>query len=118
MERIKVKKETVLETLKKNKKIHRDEFEDAMEGWIKKCKDKLQELIDGLNSENARSIKIEVYLPKPVSYEKEYDKAIKMIEYEIRNEIEISANDFGKYFLDEWAWKENFLSNTGLYKVK
>ena len=63
-------------------------------------------------------IKFDIHLPKPVSYEKEYDKAIMMIEYEIREEIEISNQDFSKYFQDEWSWKENFFLNTELYKNK
>jgi len=117
METIQVKKETVLEILKKNKELHHKEFEEAMEGWINKAKNKLERLLTILNSSEARdAILSEVHLPKPVSYEKEYDKAIKMVEFEIRSVIEISSSDFEKYFLDEWAWKEHFLSNTRMYK--
>jgi len=116
MEKIRIKKKTVLAILRENKERHCLEFEEGMAGWVSKAKIKLEELLAGLNSDKARSIKIEIYLPKPISYEKEYEKAIKMIEYEIRDEIEISTQDFNTYFLDEWNWKENFLSNTGLYK--
>jgi hypothetical protein len=116
MEKIQVKKETVLEILRKNKETHRTEFEEAMTGWIEEAKKKLTGLLYQLNSNKASEVKFEVYLPKPVSYEKEYEKAIKMVEFEIRDTIEISNSDFERYFLDEWAWKESFLSNTRLYK--
>jgi hypothetical protein len=116
VEKIRIRKETVLEVLKENKAKHCLEYEEAILGWISKAKTKLTDLLTELNSDKARSLKIEVYLPRPVSYEKEYEKAIKMIEFEIREEIEISTQDFDKYFLDEWSWKENFLSNSGLYK--
>lgn len=116
MEKIKIRKETVLEILRENKAKHCIEFEEAIIGWISKAKIKLTELLAKLDTDQARALKIELYLPRPVSYEKEYDKAIKMIEYEIRDEVEISTQDFDKYFLDEWNWKENFLSNSGLYK--
>lgn len=116
MEKIKIRKETVLEILRENKAKHCIEFEEAISGWVSKAKTKLTELLAGLETDRARSLKIEIYLPRPISYEKEYDKAIKMIEYEIRDEVEISTQDFDKYFLDEWTWKENFMSNTGLYK--
>lgn len=116
MEKIQVKKETVLEILRKNKEIHHVEFEEAIQGWIEEAKKKLTELLDKLNSDKASETKFEVYLPKPASYEKEYDKVIKMVEFEIRDVIEISSADFEKYFLDEWSWKESFLSNINLYK--
>jgi len=116
METIQVKKETVLTTLKKNKELHHKEFEEAIEGWVNQAKNKLEGLLILLNSSEAREVKFEIHLPKPVSYEKEYDKAIKMVEFEIRDVIEISSSDFEKYFLDEWSWKEHFLSNTRMYK--
>jgi len=116
MEKIQVAKTAVLEVLRKNKETHHTEFEEAMQGWLEKAKKKLNNLLEQLNSDKASEAKIEVYLPKPISYEKEYDKAIKMVEFEIRDIIEISSSDFEKYFLDEWLWKGDFLSNTGLYK--
>jgi hypothetical protein len=116
LEKIKIRKETVLEILRENKAKHCIEFEEAISGWISKARIKLTDLLSDLNTDKARSLKIEIYLPRPVSYEKDYEKAIKMIEFEIRDEVEISTQDFDKYFLDEWTWKENFLSNTGLYK--
>lgn len=118
MEQIEVEKSVVLKVLKDNKEAHKKEFEEAMSGWIIRAKAKVQEILDTLNSEKASETKIELYLPKPISYEKEYEKAIKMLEYEIRDNISISSSDFNKYFLDEWAWKENFLSNTELYKSR
>jgi hypothetical protein len=115
---VKVEKAKVLETLRQNKKIHHEEYEEAMNGWIVKAKEKMLDIITQLQSEKARETKIEIHLPKPVSFEKEYEKTIKMIELEISNEIEISNEEFEKFFLDEWEWKHNFLSNTMMYNKK
>lgn len=123
MESIKVKKTTVLKALKTNKQRHHEEFEEALYGWADEMKKKLNDFLDKLklsiqDPSALEKIVFNVHLPKPVSYEKEYDKAIMMVEYEIREEIEISSKDFSKYFQDEWSWKENFFSNTELYKSK
>jgi hypothetical protein len=115
-ESIRVKRDTVLETLRKNKELHHAEYEEAIEGWIQKAKNKLNTLIEQLNSDNAREVKFELYLPKPESFEKEYEKALKMLELEIRDEIDITKQEFDKFFLDDWDWKDNFLSNTTMYK--
>ncbi|MDD5650050.1 MAG: hypothetical protein PHF86_06505 [Candidatus Nanoarchaeia archaeon] len=118
MEMIKVKKVTVLEVLNKNLAQHEKDYEEALLGWIEKCKVALHNILDELNSDKARETVIDVRLPKPVSYAKEYQKAIKMVEYEVRDEVEISSHDFDKFFLDEWDWKNSFLSNTAMYNRK
>jgi dsDNA-specific endonuclease/ATPase MutS2 len=115
-ESIKVLKTTVLKTLKENKENHVKEYNEAVEGWVEKAKQKVQNILDQLNSNKAKETKIEVHLPKPVSFEKEYTKAISMLEFEVRDEIEISKHDFDRFFLDEWEWKDNFLTNTTFYK--
>jgi len=115
-ENVHVRKETVLSTLRCNKEIHRKEYEEAMKGWVEKAIVAVTKVLGELKSDKARDAKVEVYLPKPMTYEKEYDKAIKMIELEVRDEVEISTSDFERFFLDEWSWKRDFLSNTGIYK--
>lgn len=119
MERIKVKKETVLDILKKNLVQHQKDYDEAVLGWIEKAKGELKKILEKLDLPNAIETKIDItYLPKPNSYVKEYEKAIKMIEFETREEIEISEVDFERYFLDEWNWKSSFLLNTTMYKNK
>lgn len=117
MERINVKKETVLDILKKNLVQHQKDYDEAVLGWIEKTKSELKKILEKLDLPNAIEIRIDsIHLPKPNSYVKEYEKAIKMIEYETREEIEISEVDFERYFLDEWNWKTSFLTNTTMYK--
>jgi hypothetical protein len=117
MEHIKVKKETVLDVLKKNLAQHQKDYDEAVIGWIEKAKVELKKILEKLDLPNAINTKVDITnLPKPFSYVKEYEKAIKMIEFETREEIEISEADFEHYFLDEWNWKSSFLTNTTMYK--
>lgn len=113
---VRVNKIKVLETLKSNKEMHHKEFEEAIEGWITKAQDNVTAILIELKANNARDVKLDIHLPKPISFEKEYEKAIKMIELEVRDEIDISKHDFERFFLDEWEWKDAFLSNTVMYK--
>ena len=116
-ESVKVLRIKVLNTLKTNKEQHRKDFEEAMTVWIEKAKEKVKDVLSQLNSDKASDVNLSsVNLPKPVSFEKEYEKTIKMIELEVRPEIDISSYDFERFFLDNWDWKNNFLSNTMIYK--
>ena len=115
-ESIRVRRDKVLTTLKQNKEMHCKQFEEAIEGWIDSAKAKAFEVLQELQSDKARETDILIHLPKPVSFEKEYEKAIKMFELEVRDEVDISNSDFQRFFLDEWSWKHDFLSNTIMYK--
>jgi len=117
MDHIKVKKQTVLDVLKKNLAQHQKDYDEAVIGWIEKAKIEVKAMLEKLETVDAIDTRIEIAkLPKPMSYVKEYEKTIKMIEYETREEIEISEADFERFFLDEWNWKSSFLSNTTMYK--
>jgi len=51
------------------------------------------------------SNKLHVHLPKPISHVKDYDDAIKMIEFSCDNIIELDQPDAKKLLLDDWGWR-------------
>ena len=61
--------------------------------------------------------KFKVLPPAPVSHEKEYDRAIRMLELSIENEITVEEAVFNQLVLDEWHWKNNFVAAGALYKT-
>jgi len=117
---VRISRLKVLDTLKTNKELHRKEFEEAMTGWIEKTKEMVSKISVQLESDKASETELSIFnqFPKPLSFEKEYERAIKMIELDVRLELDISSNDFDRFFLDEWAWKNSFLSNTQIYKSR
>ena len=52
----------------------------------------------------------------PVSYEKEYERAIKQLEYSVDSIIELDEMTFNQLVLDEWSWKRDFVASASFYK--
>lgn len=52
------------------------------------------------------------WLPEPQSYEKSYSKALRMLELSVDDTIEIPADTFNQLVLDEWEWKQNFVTTS------
>jgi hypothetical protein len=57
-------------------------------------------------------------LPAPKHYEKEYNRAIRMLELEVEKEIELEEAIFNQLVMDEWQWKDSFIGTNSLYKSK
>jgi hypothetical protein len=47
-------------------------------------------------------------LERPVNNSDSYEQAIKLMEWETRDKIELSINDFECYVQDNWNWSRSF----------
>ena len=111
---INVKRFELIDALNNNKKKHVEDYDDAFKTWKEEVIVKLKELLDKFSSDPKTPL--EINLPEPVCFVKEYDIAIGMMELEVNEIIEISEQDSRRFFLDQWSWSQSFLSNTMLYK--
>ena len=113
MEIVKIKKSVLLETLKENRKAHRSIFEEAQEGYRAEA----IRLLDKALTIAKKGGKINTYvrLNAPIDQTKDYDRAIKMVEMSVDENIEISEGDFACYILDDWNWKESFVATNAFY---
>lgn len=116
MNTVKVKKSELLKTLLANREKHRKKFDDANAGFQKKLLAKLEKLIR--TARRGDYIKDSIGLSRPVSYLEQYDTALSMLRMSVDDVIELDREDFAKYVLDDWAWKEHFLANSSLYTKK
>jgi hypothetical protein len=53
--------------------------------------------------------------PVPRSYVAEYDQAIGMLELHTEPEIDLGAEDFRRFVLDDWGWKQEFAATNASY---
>jgi hypothetical protein len=113
MENMKYPKSKLLEILKENRGKHRQIFEEACEGFKKRAVELLEEKLT-LARKGDRVI-MQFSLQQPVDQTKEYDRAIKMLELCIPAEIELDESDFANYVMDDWAWKQQFLTSNSSY---
>ncbi len=54
----------------------------------------------------------------PRSYEREYDRALAMLELSLTDPVELSEDDFSRFILDEWEWKDDFLETLASRRIQ
>lgn len=113
MEIVKIKKSVLLETLKENRQAHRTIFEEAQIGYRAEAIRLLDKALQ--DAKAGRKINTYVRLDAPIDQTKDYDRAIKMIEMSVDENIEISETDFACYILDDWNWKHSFMTTNAFY---
>lgn len=51
----------------------------------------------------------------PENHTKDYERAIRMMQASIYNEVRLSEQEFDSYVLNNWEWKEKFLASNSYY---
>jgi hypothetical protein len=117
MNSVKVDRKKLLKIVTDNKEKHVTDFNESVEDY-KAAAVKLAEA----NLELAKSGDLEkisrmrAVPQKPVSYEQNYTRAIRMLELSVDKEIDVEEDVFNQLVLDEWAWKNAFVASASLYK--
>ena len=116
MNTITVSKANLLETLKKNREEHRGLFLEAQKGFrkavIATLDQRLQDARDG------KKIDLRIALPEPQDYTGEFDTAIKMLEWDTGDEVELTMHDFQRYVENQWEWRDAFTRTSGAYLTR
>lgn len=113
MRDIVVKKEDLLNKVRVNRDAHRDIFLRAQEKYREAIIAELDRMLEDARS--GRKISRFISLPEPEDHTEDYDRAIGMLEMELRGEIELTETDFAIYVLDQWAWRKAWASSTASY---
>lgn len=110
MDKIRVNKTELLETLRRNREDHRRIFEEALEGFRREAIAELEQKIKDLQAGKHRT----VYISKPVprDHTSDYDRAIRVMEMTVDDIITLSERDFAQYVMDNWGWQREFVRNS------
>lgn len=117
MRNVKIEKSRLLETIKDNLEKHIELYNESVEDYkalvLKIYTNNLKIAKTG-NLDKFSEMKNRPVAPE--SHEAEYKRAIKMLEFEVDEIVEIDETTFNQLVLDEWSWKENFVSSSAFYK--
>lgn len=117
MDSIKMNRKELLEIVKENQKKHVLEYDESVvdykAGVVKLAKANLKLANSG---ELEQIAKIRTVPTPPRSYEKEYGRAIRMLELSVEEIIDVDEHTFNQLVLDEWAWKQQFTAMSATYK--
>ena len=116
---VRVKTAQLKETLRSNLEKHRREYNEAREGWIAERKEAMATLSAATAAcakESTKKTREEVRdtfhawnnLAAPRDHSGDYEQAIALMEWETRDEIDLSINDFECYVRDNWNWQREF----------
>jgi len=112
MNLITVKKDRLVEILKKNRETHVKIFLEVYEEYRKELIEWLELALE-LAHVRGRIDTPDNYPSEPRCYVKSYDLAMAMLEMSVDETISLSEQDFRRYVQDEWEWKDDFyLSNS------
>ena len=119
MKTVKLDRFTLLGIVKHNMATHVSMYEESITDYIA--------LVGKITAENAKLAKtgvlesiakIKAVPNAPVSYKDSYVRAIRMLELSVDDTIELDESTFSQLVLDEWVWKNPFLTSVGMYKTK
>ena len=138
---IQVNRKELIDTLKKNRELHIQEYEIAKKGYRETLRKKIissfDEAISSIEKKRLsmlswaesltdaeiskvndyftllNGINLEMRVPR--SYAKEYDAAIDIAAWDVRDVLELSYAEFQCFVRDEWDWKQEFQQTSALY---
>ena len=113
METVSVKRDELLETVKKNRDNHRTVFKKAQAAYRKRMIQELDLML--ADAKAGRHIRRAVLIPEPEDHTRDYDRIVRMLEMSVDNVLELSEYDFSRYAMDQWEWAGTFASNTLSY---
>lgn len=111
-----VRRLEVLVALRENRAEHKEIYDEAVEGFKKKAKEKLQAKLDAL--ESGKYVDVNVSLRKPQHYLKTFDRIIRMLEMSIDDEITLTEGQFSAYVMNDWDWMGNWALLNSAYSAK
>jgi hypothetical protein len=115
MEIIKVNRLHLLETLKKNRELHSEEYKLAEKGYWLQIEDALKAALKEIRKTGKTNVNKFYGMSAPQDHTKDYDVVIKMLEFSVDEIIELDHNRFQQYVMDNWSWSTTTKSINTFY---
>ena len=117
MHSVKMNRKELLKIVKENKVKHVAEFTESVQDYVNAVVKITKANLKLANTTSLEEIaKIRNLPQKPMSYEDNYTRAIRMLELSVEDTIEVEEHIFNQLVLDEWGWKQAFTASAALYK--
>lgn len=113
MNKVKVRKDELLKELEHNRSEHRSRFERAVAGYSDKVREELEKYLERVKHGDV--LEVRVSLPKPEDHSEDYDRAIKMVQMSVDENLELTEQEFAELVMDDWGWKRQFMTSTAYY---
>lgn len=116
MESVTVDKSELIKTIQDNLKEHVSIYDEAVVKYRSQLEKKISDMLDQVRSGD--DVPHVIDLIKPVTYAKQYEQALRMLEMSVDEQITLEEETFKNLVMDDWRWKENFLHSNSSYSPK
>ena len=113
--KITVKKEDLIEQIVANKVKHIELYNKAVIAYKKEALEQLEKLTKEVN-DGVLDIKLD--LVTPIDNSDDYDAIIEMFVWEVKDEVELTQNEFKEYVQDKTQFAEEAMFSNTLYSSK
>jgi len=108
-----INKVDLIDILQKNRQKHKLDYEKAKGAYAKTAEELLNKLLEKVRS--GKVIRQYLELPEIQNHDNDYDRAIQMLELDVRDNIPLEQNEFKNYVQDQWSWTEDFNTTNSMY---
>lgn len=108
-----VDKKKLMGIIQENRDKHREIFLEAIEGYRAEAVKRLERMIEKLK--RGKTIEGYLHLPVPTDHTGDYDRVLKMMELDTREEIGLGEEEFAQYVMDDWSWKREWIATASNY---
>jgi len=102
LDKVRLRKDALLEKLRSNLEKHRTEYTEALEGWKTAVIAEMEHNLDLARS--AAEYKLHVRLERPEDYSADYAQVINLLEASVDEIIILRTVEFQQYHENNWAW--------------
>lgn len=117
MDKVTLNKNDLLKKVSANREAHQKMYQEALEGYRKEVAETLTKQLAVANQNKDVDLTELYQLAKPALHLKEYDRVINMLSHHQGNTVDLSNRDFGRFFEDDWEWKEQWLTSNSKYTM-
>lgn len=108
-----IKVSDIIETLKKNREDHINEYEQAVEKYFLSVQKRLKDFLKSAKKKEDRSFN--VGLTPPIDRTADYDKLISMFSYAQNETVELTQADIDQLLNDEFTWAKAAKMSNSFY---
>jgi len=115
MDRMLVDKSKLLETVKTNLEKYNVLYKASVDSYWKIAENKLTKMLERVKTK--RKIDYSIGINFPSNHEEDYKLVIKMLEFSKDEVIVLTPQEFSKYVMNNWSWRNEFICTTRVYAM-
>jgi hypothetical protein len=115
MKDVRIKKEQLVQIVKKNRQEHREIFLKAQEKYREVAIALLDRQLKAAREGKPFMLAEFIHLVQPEDHSQDYDRALRMLELEVDDVVTLTMPEFANLVQDQWNWSRQWATNTSRY---